>query len=189
MTPAKSDPEPRRYGGVAQSLHWATALLVLVAFIYGPGGPEARVYASARDFDRHLHETLGSIVFVLAAVRLLWRQFDRRPDPAPVTRWLGVVAQAVQGALYLLLLAVPMTAIAGTWLEGHPIAYLGGLQIAAPFSASHDTGVVLAEIHGWLGDAILWVAGLHAVAALYHHVILGDRILRSMLPRWLLPDR
>ena len=85
MTPAKSASEPRRYGAVAQSLHWATALLVLVAFIYGPGGSEARVYAAARDFDRHLHETLGSTVFVIAVVRLLWRQFDHRPDPAPVT--------------------------------------------------------------------------------------------------------
>jgi cytochrome b561 len=34
-----------RYGTVAQFFHWATAILVLVAFIYGPGGSESRVYA------------------------------------------------------------------------------------------------------------------------------------------------
>ena len=180
---------PQRYGAFAQSLHWATALLVLVAFIYGPGGPEVRVYAASRDFDRHLHETLGSTVFVLAIVRLAWRRFDRRLDPAPVARWMGMAAKAAQGALYVLLFAVPMTAIAGAWLEGHPLAYLGGLQIAAPITASHDNGVLLAEIHGWLGDAILWVAGLHAVAALYHQLVLRDGVLRSMLPRWLMPAR
>ena len=180
--------ESRRYGAVAQCLHWATALLVLVAFVYGPGGPEDRVYAATRDFDRRLHETLGSTVFVLAVVRMLWRQVDRRPDPVAVGRWMGAAAKAVQGALYLLLLAVPMTAIAGAWLEGHPLGYLGGLQIAAPIAESHATGALLAEIHGWLGDAILWVAGLHAVAALCHQFILGDGVLRSMLPRWLVPD-
>lgn len=26
-----------RYGAVAQIIHWATAILVLIAFIYGPG--------------------------------------------------------------------------------------------------------------------------------------------------------
>src|SRR5947207_1071959 len=34
-----------RYSAVAQALHWVTAVLVLVAFIYGPGGSEQRVYS------------------------------------------------------------------------------------------------------------------------------------------------
>jgi len=180
---------PRRYGGLAQALHWATAILVLAAFIYGPGGPEDRVYLASRDAERHLHETLGFTVFVLSALRVLWRLVDRRPDPEPVARWMGRLAKAVQGGLYLLLFAVPLTAIVGAWLEGHPLAFLGGLEIASPFAASHDTGTTLAEIHGWLGDAILWLAGLHAAAALYHQALLKDGVLRSMLPRWLLRDR
>ena len=31
--------------------------------------------------------------------------------------------------------------------------------------ASHALGNTFAELHGWLGDAILWLAGLHATAA------------------------
>jgi len=176
----------QRYGAVAQLLHWTTAILVLVAFIYGPGGSETRVYAASRDFDRHLHETLGTAVFALAIVRVAWRLFARRPDPAPASRWMGLAAATVQGLLYLLLFAVPLTAILGAWLEGHSLAYLGGLEIAPPMAASHDLGSGIAEIHTWLGDAILWVAGLHAVAALYHHAILKDSVLASMLPGWLL---
>src|SRR5471030_2323784 len=45
-------PVPARYGRIAQLIHWATAALVLAAFLYGPGGPEARVYAPPRDVDR-----------------------------------------------------------------------------------------------------------------------------------------
>ena len=63
---------PTRYGRVAQFFHWATAILVLVAFIYGPGGPEQRVYLPVRDFERQLHETLGLCVLALVALRLLW---------------------------------------------------------------------------------------------------------------------
>lgn len=162
---------------------------MLVAFIYGPGGSEERVYAASRDADRHLHETLGTTVFLLVIARVLWRLVDDRPDPAPVARWMGAASRIVQGLLYVLLFAVPMTAIAGAWLEGHALAYLGGLQIASPIPASHDLGAVLAEIHGWLGDTLLWLAGLHAVAALYHQFVLRDGVLRSMLPRWLVADR
>ena len=175
---------PDRYGRVAQAIHWATAILVLAAFIYGPGGPETRVYASAGDADRHLHETLGATVFLLVIVRVLWRMVDVRPDPAPVSRWMGLAAKAGQLALYVLLFAVPMTAIAGAWLEGHPLAFLGGIEIPAPVASAHDLGASLASVHGWLGDAIVWIAGLHALAALFHQFVLRDGVLASMLPAW-----
>jgi cytochrome b561 len=102
-----------RYGPVAQAFHWVTAILVVAAFIYGPGGSEERVYSSARDFDRQLHETLGMCVFALVVMRLLWRAVDTRPDPLQVPRWMGIAAKAVQWALYLLLFALPLTAITG----------------------------------------------------------------------------
>jgi cytochrome b561 len=173
------------YGPAAQALHWATAILVLIAFIYGPGGSEQRVYAPARDFDRQLHETLGLCVFALTAIRLLWRMFDSQPDPPEVPRWMGIASKAVQWALYLLLFALPITAITGAWLEGHPLTLLGGLKIAPVLGLAHDTGASIATLHTWLGDAILWLAGFHALAALYHHFILHDGVLASMLPRWL----
>src|SRR5512140_2116438 len=99
-----------RYGTVAQAFHWATAILVLVAFIYGPGGSEQRVYSPARDFDRGLHETLGLLIFALVVARVLWRMVDQRPEPPQVSRWMSIAATLVQGALYLLLFAVPLTA-------------------------------------------------------------------------------
>ena len=169
------------YSGLAQAFHWLTAILVVVAFIYGPGGSETRVYAPERDFERQLHETLGLSVFILSILRLCWRAIDVRPDPEVVPRWMGVAAKAVQHLLYALLLLVPITAMTGALLQGHAVTWLGGSF--GPWAArSQDLGNVMAEVHGWLGDAILWTAGLHAVAALYHHFMLKDGVLRSMLP-------
>ncbi len=110
---------PARYGISAQTLHWLTAILVLVAFIYGPGGSEERIYAAARDFDRHLHETLGLSIFVLTFVRLLWRSVDSHPSSPQVAPWMDAAAKVVQVSLYVLLFTLPLTAIAGAWLEGH----------------------------------------------------------------------
>lgn len=174
-------PRPR-YSAVAQFLHWATAISVLIAFVYGPGGSESRVYSAAKDFDRHLHETLGLCVLALTTVRILWRMIDVKPDPVPGSAWMTRAATVTHGALYVLLFALPFTAIAGAWLEGHSLTLLGGLEIPSPLGVSHDLGATIANLHGWLGDAILWLAGLHAAAAIYHHVILKDRVLVSMLP-------
>ena len=77
-----------RYTPVTQLLHWVTAILVLVAFIYGPGGSEQRVYAAARDAERALHETLGVAVFVVTALRLAWRAFNPRPSPVDMAPWM-----------------------------------------------------------------------------------------------------
>lgn len=178
-----------RYGKAAQALHWLTAVLVVAAFVYGPGGSEERVYSPARDFDRQLHETLGLSVFALSLIRVLWLVVDRRPEPPPMPRWMRVAAKSVQGVLFLLLFLVPLTAIAGAWLEGHPLTLLGGIEVPPLLARSHDLGVKIAELHTWLGDAILWVAGLHALAALYHHYVLKDGVLASMLPAGSLPDR
>lgn len=173
-----------RYGSIAQAFHWATAILVVLAYTYGPGGSEQRVYSVARNFDRQLHETLGVCVFALAVMRLLWRSVDDRPDHPNVPRWMDIAAKVVQWSLYALLLALPTTAIAGAWLEGHPLTLLAGIEVPPLVGLSHDVGATIATIHTWLGDAILWLAGFHALAALYHYVILKDGVLASMLPRW-----
>jgi len=70
-------------------------------------------------------------------------------------------------------------------LEGHPVTLLAGIEIPSALVLAHDTGATIASIHTWLGDAILWVAGLHALAGLYHHFVLKDDVLESMLPPWL----
>ncbi len=184
-TESLENPSNERYGAIAQAFHWATAILVLIAFLFGPEGSEQRVYSTSSDFERQLHESLGLLVFVLLVMRLLWRMLDQRPEPPQVSRWMSLAAKAVQGALYLLLFALPLTAISGAWLEGHPLTLMAGVEIPSLLRISHDTGATIATVHTWLGDAILYLAGFHALAALYHHLVLKDSVLVSMLPRWI----
>jgi cytochrome b561 len=170
------------YSTATKVIHWLTALLVLVAFIYGPGGSEQRVYSAARDFDRQFHESIGLCILALVVIRVLWQPFDTRPVPPPVARWMRLTAGAVQAALYVLLFALPITAISGAWLEGHALTLLGSIKIPSPLPESHALGAGIAEVHTWLGDLIMWLAGVHAAAALLHHYVLKDDVLRSMLP-------
>lgn len=172
----------QRYGAGARAFHWITALLVLAAFVISAGGPETRVYSPERASQLAIHETLGLAVFVLTLLRLAWRAVDRTPDPQPMAHWMVLASKIVHWLLFALLILVPATAIAGAWLEGHPVTVLA-LGALGPFlPLAHDAGAGITELHTWLGDAILWLAGLHAVAALYHHFVLRDRVLVAMLP-------
>ena len=48
-------------------------------------------------------------------------------------------------------------------------------------SQSWQLGLVLANIHGWLSNVLICLAGLHAAAAIYHHFWRRDTVLLSML--------
>jgi cytochrome b561 len=174
-----------RYGAVAQTFHWLTAALVIAAYCMGPGGSEQRLYSPAVDFTRQTHETLGVAVFALVLARLLWRSIDTVPEDPPMKPWMRYSAKLVHVVLYGLLIATPVSAIVGAWLEGHPLTLWAFGNIGPALSPVHELGLSLADLHATLGDIILWVAGLHAVAALLHHFFLRDSVLVSMVPgRW-----
>jgi len=170
-----------RYGRMAQLLHWLTAILVLIAFLVGEGGPESRVYSAQRAGQLMLHESLGLAVLLIVLLRVVWRFVDPAPEEPPMPVWMARASAIGHGLLYLLLFAVPLTAVIGAWAEGHALTtYVGPI---GPWAmGSHDFGAWITDLHTWLGDAILWLAGFHAAAALGHHFVLKDRVLVSMLP-------
>ena len=184
--PPQAGVTPNRYGSVAIAFHWLTAVLVLAAFVMGPGGSEHRVYSAARDFDRQVHEVLGLAVFGLTLIRLAWQVFAAPVQHPDMPLWMIRASKAMRVLLYLLLVVTPVTAVLGAWLEGHPLT-LGLLGNVPPMiPEAHAVGLLIADIHTILGDAIMWLAGLHAAAALFHHFMLRDEVLHSMLPeKWL----
>ena len=132
------------------------------------------------------------LVLALVVLRLAWRLFDKRPPHEAMPRWMDLASNIVQVGLYVLLFAIPFTAIAGAWLEGHPLTLLAGIRIAPWFGPSPDLGAWIANLHTWLGLAIMWLAGLHALAGIFHHLVMKDGVLRSMfaaLAYWMMPAR
>jgi cytochrome b561 len=173
--------KPKRYSSVAQVFHWLTVVFVLAAYIVSEGGSESRIYSAAGDNIRRIHETFGLVVFCLLVLRILWRLTDPSPALPPGPAWMEWSAKLVHVLLYLLLGAIPLTAIFGTWFEGHPLTPLG-FDIGPQVELVHELGRRIIEIHTTLGNVIIWMAGLHAAAALAHHFILRDGVLKSMLP-------
>ena len=79
---------------------------------------------------------------------------------------------------------MPATALLALGSEGHPLTLLGGVRLnEMPWIAQSAVADLAdwGEVHGLLGDVILWLSGIHAVAAILHHVLLKDGVLLSML--------
>ncbi|MBR1170140.1 cytochrome b [Bradyrhizobium liaoningense] len=170
-----------RYRAGVQAFHWLTVVLVLVAYVLRKGDGYS-LYSASADGLRRIHETLGALVFIVVVLRLLLRPIGNVPARRLVPQWMAAAARLVQFALYVLLIAIPATAVLGTWLEGIPVT-LAGLDIAPLISPKpHGLGQLIMQIHASLGNAILWLGAVHAAAALFHHFCLRDEVFRWMIP-------
>lgn len=185
---AVSQKSSNSYDALSIALHWVTALVVTIAFILGPGG-FGRLMRQGVDpatrSDIVWHETLGIAVLVLTLLRLLWIAFRPAVPKGPMSQWMHLAAKLMHLVLWTLLLALPATALLALGSEAHPLTLLGGVRVDRfPWIADSALAKLAdwGDVHEFLGDAIMWLAGLHAAAALYHHLVVKDGVLRGMLP-------
>ncbi|MPV59670.1 cytochrome B [Burkholderia sp. HI2761] len=168
------------YSSPAIFFHWAIFLLVALAYlaieIRGPKGSDSRA------FWMNVHLTAGTFVLVLSVLRVLWRVVSRVPEAIPqatLLRWLSKLAHV---ALYVFIIAQPLLGIMMINMGGKPVSldWLGvSFTLFGPDKALRPT---IKEAHELIGNAFYFVIGLHALAALYHHFIRRDDVLRRMAP-------
>ena len=71
---------------------------------------------------------------------------------------MGISSKVVQAIIDILLLAIPLTAISGAWLEGHPLTLPGNVGLGPLDTEAYDVGSTIASIHTLPGNAIPCVA-------------------------------
>jgi cytochrome b561 len=64
----------------------------------------------------------------------------------------------------------------------YPVTLFDWFQFPALIGENHDLHETLEDVHEVLFFTLLAVAVVHVVAALYHHFMLKDSVLRRMLP-------
>lgn len=168
------------YDNVAIGLHWLTALLVIVQFALA----ETWDWASrdTRETMQSTHVSFGILLTAVIVARLIWRWTPGHQRSSLESGWMLIASKAVHYLLYGLLVAQACLGFAIGWASGHPIHFFG-IAVPGPIGAlskpmRHD----IREIHSLVGWTIIILAFGHALAALYHHYFLKDRVLGRMLP-------
>ncbi|MBT9244886.1 cytochrome b/b6 domain-containing protein [Gemmobacter fulvus] len=174
------------YGGIARSLHWLTALLILSAIGLGlyaeslPYDSSAALAQKAQIFS--LHKTIGIAAFFVAAARILWALSQPRPAPLhPDRRLETLAAETVHWALYISMLAVPLSG----WV--HHAAVDGFAPILWPFGQnlplvpkSEALAAGATTLHWLFGKLLIGSILLHVAGALKHALIDRDGTLARM---------
>ncbi|MDB5506924.1 MAG: cytochrome protein [Devosia sp.] len=166
----------RRYGAIAIALHWVSALGILVMLGSGIAMEQGLLGEPVPGGVILAHATLGSLILLLTAIRLVWwLAFDRRPEPvAGIPAWQERLAMIVHGLLYLTIFVATLSGISTLVLSSAVPAILAGNP------APEFDGIGPFFAHGLAGRFLLLLLVVHIGAALFHQFVRRDRLLGRM---------
>ncbi|MGD9880274.1 MAG: cytochrome b [Reyranella sp.] len=176
-----SDRTEAGYTSIARWFHWSTAALVLVMIPIGIVMANLNVGA-AQDTLYHLHRSIGAVLLPLVLARLFYRM-NHPPPPLPASVPAGQrrIAHATHWAFYGLLLLQAMVGWLATSAYRAPILVFGLFELPPIWPVDRPFSEALFAVHRVVGFALLVLIVLHIGAALLHHFVLKDVVLRRMV--------
>jgi len=159
-------------------LHWLTALLVIGLWLVGQTVdwfPKGLVRTSARS----THIVCGALLGVLIVYRVWWRVTGGKRLPPADEGLLRTLSTFTHRALYLLVCLTVALGITNAWIRGDSIFGLFRIPSFAPLDKALRDSVE--EYHGLSANILIALAGIHALAGLFHHYILKDGVLPRMI--------
>ena len=179
-----------RYGAVAIGLHWLIALGILALIAVGLTMTHAQLSPMAKFQLFQLHKSIGITVLFAVVLRALWR-LTHRPPPLPdaMPPLERKAAEGAHAALYAFLFFLPLTgwALVSASPFNIPTVLYGvipwpHLPVLSTLEDKAPVEHALKLVHGYAAWLLIALGLIHAGAALRHHFILRDGILRRMLP-------
>ena len=182
--PAPSTPD-LVYSPVARKFHWWTVALIATLVplgLYMVWRGEATKFDALTGRLYDLHKLLGFTLLCVVVARLVYRFRNGAPADEPTLEWWQKAAShATHWGIYALLVAVPLGGWLGVSLYGARSIF--GI-VSLPPLAGQDQDAAGAIFTWHFRGAMLLVilVGAHVGAALFHHVVRKDGVLRRMLP-------
>ncbi|MHB1947229.1 MAG: cytochrome b [Gammaproteobacteria bacterium] len=168
-----------RYGLIAILLHWIMAILLIALLILGlymVGLPVSLEKLKLYGW----HKEYGILALILVIIRIVWRLSNITPTLA-IPLLEKIAARTVHWAFYGFMFAMPITGWLITSAAGLPVSFFGLFVLPDLVAPNPDLMKSFQEIHEWLGYGLIATIILHASAALKHHFINKDDILKRML--------
>ena len=173
------------YTGLAKTFHWLLALMIIVSFSVGlymvdqPFSPQRlKLY--------NWHKWAGVTILALSALRLLWRLYRPAPAlPAAMPAWQKRVSSITHIFLYGLFFAVPLTGWLYSSSAGFSIVWFGVLPLPDLVLKNRELAEFLKPFHWITAYTLAALVVVHIAAALKHHFIERDEVLKRMLPTFL----
>jgi cytochrome b561 len=170
-----------RFGWVAKILHWLIAVIIIGLLTVGiimtdmPAPQKFELYG--------LHKATGIVVLALVILRILWRAINVQPRlPADLPRWQKMASFTSHLLLYLLMLLMPLSGWLMSSAGGYPVTLYGLYTMPNLVGKDADLGKLGHELHEIGMIMLIVLIVVHVAAALQHHFIRKDNVLKRMLP-------
>jgi cytochrome b561 len=171
------------YPPTSKLLHWLIAACVLIIIPVAIAMDRVGE-GPAQDALYNLHKSLGVLIFVLMVLRLINRVVTGAPAPdQAIERWQKAASSAVHGLLYVLLVAMPIGGYVANSAYGASTPFFGLFELPPIIGKNEALSERMFAVHTFAGWAVGVLALMHIGAALQHHFIHHDNVLRRMLPR------
>jgi cytochrome b561 len=168
-----------RYNRLAILFHWVMAALIFytaAAILIADDLPRG----AFREFIKTTHNSVGALLIVLLALRILWRAASTAPAlPSAMTAQQQRLAKLAHLGLYGLMAAVPLLGLATHFLRGRGLEF-GFFSIASPLAANRTLSRSIKEVHELAAYALLALVAFHIAAALWHQFIKRDGLMTRM---------
>jgi cytochrome b561 len=168
---------PDHYGTMAVAIHWVSAVLIVI--LIGSGFRAANtVDPAAKAAILRLHVPIAVAVLALTVLRIVWWWgFDRKPDPVVGSpHWQERPTQVAHLLFYIVILGMIASGMGMMVLSGAASMIFGGEGALLPDFWKYPPRLP----HGIGARLLLALLALHVGAALYHHFVRRDGLLRRM---------
>jgi len=171
----------QRYGSVSRLLHWAMAALFTWQFL-GMVLKNMLGRTPLTGFWVGSHASVGTLLFLLVLIRLVWALGQKAKRPAHGRDLVGRLAAAGHIALYVLMIVVPSLGILRMFGSDKPIS-LFGVSLRGPGEEVLWMTEPANLVHSTLAWLLLALIVGHVAMALVHHFAWKDGTLRRMAGR------
>ncbi|HGI8166039.1 TPA: cytochrome b [Legionella pneumophila] len=167
------------FGLVAILLHWVMAILIIGLLALGLYMVELPI--SLQKLKLYgWHKEYGLLVLALVIVRLSWRIINSTPQ-LTLPWWEKLAARLMHWAFYGFMFAMPISGWLITSAAGLPASFFGLFTLPNLIAPNEAWREFFEWAHQWLGYGLIAAIFLHVSAALKHHFINKDDILRRMI--------
>lgn len=172
----------QRYGLISKGLHWLSALAVFALFGLGFWMVDLDYYSEWYQRAPHWHESIGLLLFIVTLLRLLWRGIDRKPDAINEHSLREQKLSTIMVySLYTILFTVLISGYLITSADGKAIEVFAWFTVPAFVLIADNQEDLAGAIHYYIAYILIFMAIVHALAALKHHFFDKDNTLTRMI--------
>ena len=148
------------WGLIAKTFHWLLALL-LIWQIFTGFNLHNMEFSPAKIGFIGIHKIIGTIIFTIVVLRLMWKFFNPKPDTSTLPKFHRYASGVIHFLLYALVIWIPFQGTMMTQAGGFDVKLLGLVTIPKFIPTNFELYPTYVKFHYQSMIALIVVFSIH----------------------------